>query len=100
MGLAESNEDQFFVRNFFTKSTCDERVNARRSYERWMSVTREREKKRERGKGAESKRVKGREEVRVIDGKLNGRMDGGLTPERPLNSDLFYRPLPHESGEF
>lgn len=59
-----------------------------------------REKERERGKGAESKRVKGREEVRVIDGKLNGRMDGGLTPERPLNSDLFYRPLPHESGEF
>lgn len=53
VGLAESNEDQFFVRNFFTKSTCDERVNARRSYERWISVTRERERERvERGQRA------------------------------------------------
>lgn len=29
----------------------------------------------------------------VIDGKLNGRMDGGLTFGCPLNSNLFYRPL-------
>lgn len=38
-------------------------------------------------------RAVGRKEVPIIDGKLNGRMDGGLTPERPLNSNLFYHPL-------
>lgn len=38
--------------------------------------------------------------VPVIDGKLNGRMDGGLTPERPLNSNLFYRPPPTSPVNF
>lgn len=27
-------------------------------------------------------------------------MDGGLTPERPLNSNLFYRPLPTGPANF
>lgn len=63
-----------------------EAVNARRSCGRWI---RDHERKRERSREKERER----EEGPVIDGKLNGRMDGGLTFERPLNSNLFYRPL-------
>lgn len=66
-----------------------EAVNARRSYGRWIwiQVMKEREREREREKDRE------REEGHVIDGKLNGRMNGGLTFGYPLNSNLFYRPI-------
>lgn len=44
--------------------------------------------------GITRERKREREEGPVIDGKLNGRMDGGLTFGRPLNSNLFIVHLP------
>lgn len=47
----------------------------------------------EREREKEKKIEREREEGPVIDGKLNGRMDGSLTFGCPLNSNLFYHPL-------